>query len=85
MKRRSFLTGLLAAPVVITTPGLLMPVKALEKPCHYSWSYRIGVPDYLLSDRYKVETPIPSNWRFIRRDNERMMNIYEVRDESNSV
>lgn len=37
--RRSFLTGLgslLAAPAVITTPGLLMPVKALPKrwvPC----------------------------------------------------
>lgn len=27
MNRRGFLTGLLAAPVVITTPGLLMPVK----------------------------------------------------------
>lgn len=27
MRRRSFLTGLLAAPVVITTPGLLMPVQ----------------------------------------------------------
>lgn len=27
MKRRSFLTGALAAPVLITTPGLLMPVK----------------------------------------------------------
>lgn len=53
--RRSFLTGLaslVAAPAVITTPGMLMPVKALPKvwkPCtvtlaampfghpHYEW------------------------------------------------
>lgn len=28
MRRRGFLRGLLAAPVVITTPGLLMPVVA---------------------------------------------------------
>jgi len=25
--RRTFLTGLIAAPIVITTPGLLMPIK----------------------------------------------------------
>ena len=29
MKRRSFLRGLLAAPAVILTPGLLMPVNPL--------------------------------------------------------
>lgn len=28
--RRRLLTGLIAAPIVITTPGLLMPVKALQ-------------------------------------------------------
>jgi hypothetical protein len=28
MNRRSFLTGLVAAPAVILTPGLLMPVRA---------------------------------------------------------
>lgn len=27
MNRRCFITGLLSAPVVITTPGLLMPVR----------------------------------------------------------
>lgn len=27
MKRRSFLTGALAAPALVMTPGLLMPVK----------------------------------------------------------
>ena len=32
MQRRSFLKGLIAAPALITTPGLLMPVKALPKP-----------------------------------------------------
>ncbi len=32
LTRRSFLTGLLAAPIVITTPGLLMPVKELIFP-----------------------------------------------------
>ena len=35
MERRSFLRGLVAAPIVITTPGLLMPVKALPKPFAY--------------------------------------------------
>ena len=29
MHRRSFIRGLLAAPVVITTPGLLMPVRSV--------------------------------------------------------
>lgn len=32
MNRRGFLTGLLAAPAVITTPGLLMPVRAWAEP-----------------------------------------------------
>ena len=32
MNRRSFLRGLLAAPAVITTRGLLMPVRALLHP-----------------------------------------------------
>jgi hypothetical protein len=32
MKRRSFLKGLVAAPALVLTPGLLMPVKALPKP-----------------------------------------------------
>ena len=29
MKRREFLKGLLAAPLVVKTPGLLMPVKPI--------------------------------------------------------
>lgn len=32
MLRRSLLRSMLAAPAVITTPGLLMPVKALVMP-----------------------------------------------------
>jgi len=32
MRRRGFLKALLAAPVIITTPGLLMPVKRLILP-----------------------------------------------------
>lgn len=32
MDRRTFLRGALAAPVVITTPGLLMPVKPRVMP-----------------------------------------------------
>ena len=30
MNRRGFILGALSAPAVITTPGLLMPVRALE-------------------------------------------------------
>jgi hypothetical protein len=30
LSRRNLLKGLIAAPLVITTPGLLMPVKAIE-------------------------------------------------------
>ena len=32
MNRRGFITGILAAPVVITTPGLLMSVRKLIEP-----------------------------------------------------
>ena len=32
VSRRSFIAGALASPAVILTPGLLMPVKALEIP-----------------------------------------------------
>ncbi len=38
MNRRGFLTGLLASPAVITTPGLLMPVKAWSE----TWPVVIG-------------------------------------------
>jgi len=35
MDRRSFIKGLVAAPIVIRTPGLLMPVKAAPVPFAY--------------------------------------------------
>lgn len=35
--RRNFLTGLIAAPAVITTPGLLMPVKAWVNTTMLEW------------------------------------------------
>lgn len=34
LSRRRLLTGLIAAPIVVSTPGLLMPVKALVRPPH---------------------------------------------------
>jgi hypothetical protein len=34
MNRRNFLLGALAAPVVICTPGLLMPVKSVVMSAH---------------------------------------------------
>ena len=39
MHRRAFLSGLLAAPVVITTPGLLMPVRALAPDVPADWKF----------------------------------------------
>jgi hypothetical protein len=36
MNRRGFLTGLIAAPAVILTPGLLMPVRA-QRILHPVW------------------------------------------------
>jgi hypothetical protein len=36
MNRRSFLTGLIAAPAVILTPGLLMPVRT-QRILHPVW------------------------------------------------
>ena len=38
MKRRGFLFGMLAAPAVITTPKLLMPVKPV-----YDWTPVSGI------------------------------------------
>lgn len=38
MKRRQFLSGIIAAPVVITTPGLLMPVKPLPADI---WTFEV--------------------------------------------
>lgn len=32
LPRRKLLTGILAAPIIVRTPGLLMPVKAAPSP-----------------------------------------------------
>jgi len=40
LARRSILKGLLAAPVIIRTPGLLMPIKPLGK--YYYWEVSTG-------------------------------------------
>lgn len=40
LTRRTFLSGALAAPVVITTPGLLMPVKPVLVGPALDWSAR---------------------------------------------
>ena len=84
MKRRSFLTGLLAAPVVITTPGLLMPVKALEVPVlsHQSFAHMshnvwvVEVPDYL--NKEQAPQKYPDNWKFIRWDGAKMSSFFEI-------
>ncbi len=39
MNRRGILRGLLAAPFVIRTPGLLMPIKALHEGFEFSGFY----------------------------------------------
>lgn len=57
MKRRSFLTGLIAAPVVITTPGLLMPVRALEVPERHAGNIIPPQP------RYPYSTDGGLTWR----------------------
>jgi Zn-finger nucleic acid-binding protein len=40
MNRRDVLRGLICAPLVITTPGLLMPVKAIPKEIEYAMNVR---------------------------------------------
>lgn len=54
--RRRLLTGLIAAPIVITTPGLLMPVKALELDLS---GYMIVkyVPEYADPGAFSVDYP----------------------------
>ena len=50
MTRRGFLQGMLAigvAPAIITTPGLLMPVKKLWAPAKEFWLPFRGKPVYM--------------------------------------
>ena len=39
MNRRGFIAGLLSAPAVITTPGLLMPVRAWRNRLMRCWRF----------------------------------------------
>jgi hypothetical protein len=61
MDRRSLLKGLIAAPFVITTPGLLMPVKAVPKP----FAYVRGV--WLNGETFVKEINEPMGAAFVSR------------------
>lgn len=60
LTRRLFSLGLLAAPVIIRTPGLLMPVKTFLKrqslliPLSYSGSFRIGDIVTILGREFEI-------------------------------
>ncbi len=43
MNRRAFLTGLIAAPLVVRTAGLLMPVKVIETLMPSQMAYMMAV------------------------------------------
>lgn len=47
MNRRSFLAGLIAAPAIIKTPGLLMPVKPILKTFDLSANVSITYSEIL--------------------------------------
>lgn len=56
LNRRSILRGLLAAPIVITTPGLLMPVHELKWT--YDWKevkFLVEVLNYEPGKLFKVD------------------------------
>lgn len=47
LTRRSLVTTLLAAPVIIRTPGLLMPIKVLKPELdEWTYLYKIGIYAY---------------------------------------
>ena len=49
--RRNLLLGLLAAPAIIKTPGLLMPIKALdEEPPILAWPSPINFSSIYFAD-----------------------------------
>ena len=41
LTRRRVLTGIIAAPLIVKIPGLLMPVRTLE-PLEDGWRYRVN-------------------------------------------
>jgi len=61
MKRREFLTGLLAAPLVVKTPGLLMPVKPV-KPAIIEgklYSYQVQYLKMIMNSTYGKNSLTP--------------------------
>jgi hypothetical protein len=58
--RRRFISGLLAAPVVITTPGLLMPVRKLIEPhvvsltFNFDYDNSVQSPEWIMSDESRT-------------------------------
>jgi len=78
MNRRSLLLGLLAAPAVIRTPGLLMPVKpwalsgdAFAAPLHWGFSLPMETIDriwdgWIENGAPGIETMSPASQEFVR-------------------
>jgi len=63
MNRRFFLLGALAAPAVIRTPGLLMPVKPLPKAVGYTVANRLS---YTVGEIVCINrTPIPFRFKWV--------------------
>lgn len=68
LSRRGFISGLLAAPAVITTPGLLMPVRA--------WPQSVVTLD--MSD-FTITLPETPDFIFVHRDAYRkIQTIYDA-------
>lgn len=59
ISRRGVLRGLLAAPVIIRTPGLLMPIKPLSAtpPVFYAWDAAAAGMDMTLWTEWR---PLPA-------------------------
>jgi len=80
INRRSLLKGLIAAPLVITTPGLLMPVKAFSKP----FAYVSGV--WLNGETFVKEIQEPMGAAFVSNfawfDNVASITSYEYTDKN---
>lgn len=59
--RRTFLSGLIAAPVVITTPGILMPVRKVFMPDNFFIPITKGSEIFLNIPElyYKIYRDIP--------------------------
>lgn len=76
MNRRSFLTGLIAAPVVITTPGLLMPLRGALLNIN---PFTIEPPHFKTAALMWKEGGIPFKRVFIINDKNQWIDIGEKR------